>query len=102
VREERAVADIIAMHSAEAVVFGVVKIVWKDGFAGIVDLRPILAKGEMFNFLRVDPARFDDLKLEDDGHTIFWLNDDSDAIEFGSDALRQRAERKAGVLHLAG
>ena len=57
--------DIIAMQSAEPVIFGVVKIVWKDGFAGIVDLRPILAKGEMFDFLRVNPARFDDLKLED-------------------------------------
>ena len=95
-------ADIIAMHSAEPVMFGVVKIVWKDGFAGIVDLRPILAKGEMFNFLRVDPARFDDLKLEDYGDTIFWLNGDSDEIEFGSDSLRQRAERQAGLLHLAG
>jgi hypothetical protein len=96
------VADIIAMHSAEPVIFGVVKIVWKDGFAGIVDLRPILAKGEMFNFLRVNPARFDDLELEDYGHIIFRLNEDSDEIEFGSDLLRQRAERQAGLLHLAG
>ena len=66
--------DIIAMHSAEPVIFGVVKIVWKDGFAGIVDLRPLLAKGEMFEFLRVNPARFDDLKLEEHGHKIFWLD----------------------------
>jgi hypothetical protein len=66
------------MRSAEPVIFGVVKIVWKDGFAGIVDLRPILAKGEMFNFLRVNPARFDDLKLEDYGYCIFWLDDDND------------------------
>jgi hypothetical protein len=35
---------VIAIHSAEPVIFGVVEIVWKDGFAGIVDLRPILAK----------------------------------------------------------
>ena len=94
--------DIIAMHSAEPVIFGVVKIVWKDGFAGIVDLRPILAEGEMFNFLRVNPARFDDLKLEDYGHSIIWLDDDSYEIEFGSDSLRQRAERQAGLFHLAG
>ena len=94
--------DIVAMHSADPVIFGVVKIVWKDGFAGIVDLRPILAKGEMFNFLRVNPARFDDLKLEDYGHNIFWLDDDSYEIDFGSDSLRQRVERQAGLLHLAG
>jgi hypothetical protein len=93
--------DIIAIHSAEPVIFGVVKIVWQDGFAGIVDLRPLLAKGEMFEFLRVNPARFDDLKLEEHGHKIFWLDDQGDEIDFGSDSLRQRAERQAGLLHLA-
>ena len=91
------VTDIVAMQSAEPVIFGVVKIVWKDGFAGIVDLRPILAKGEMFNFLRINPARFDDLKLEDYGHCIFWLDDDNDEIDFGSDSLRQRAERQTVI-----
>jgi hypothetical protein len=90
------------MHSAEPVIFGVVKIVWKDGFAAIVDLRPMLAKGEMFNFLRANAARFDDLKLEDYGHSIFRLDDDNNEIDFGSDSLRQRAERQAGLLHLAG
>jgi hypothetical protein len=89
------------MHSAEPVIFGVVKIVWKDGFAGIVDVRPLLAKGEMFEFLRVNPARFDNLNLEEHGHKIFWLDDQGDEIDFGSDSLRQRAERQAGLLHLA-
>ena len=93
--------EIVAMQSAEAVIFGVVKIVWKDGFAGIVDLRPLLAKGEMFEFLRTTPSRFDDVKLEDHGHKIFWLDDQGDEIDFGSDSLRQRAERQAGLLHLA-
>jgi hypothetical protein len=93
--------DIVAMHSAEPVIFGVVKIVWTDGFAGVVDLRPLLAKGEMFEFLRVNPARFDDLKLEEHGHKIFWLDDQGDEIDFGSGSLRQRAERQAGLLHLA-
>jgi hypothetical protein len=93
--------DTVAMHSAEPVIFGVVKIVWKDGFAGIVDLRPLLAKGEMFEFLRVNPARFDDLRLEEHGHKIFWLDDQGYEIDFGSDSLRQRAERQAGLLHLA-
>ena len=93
--------EIVAMQSAEPVIFGVVKIVWKDGFAGIVDLRPLLGKGEMFEFLRIDPARFDDVKLEDHGHKIFWLDDDGDEIDFGSDSLRQRAQRQASLLHLA-
>jgi hypothetical protein len=89
------------MQSAEPVIFGVVKIVWKDGFAGIVDLRPVLAEGDMFEFLRTNRARFDDLKLEDYGHNIFWLDDDNDEIEFGSDSLRRRAERQASLLYLA-
>jgi hypothetical protein len=93
--------DIIAMHSAEPVIFGVVKIVWKDGLAGVVDLRPLIAKGEMFEFLRINPARFDDLKLEDHGYKILWIDDQGDEIDFGSDSLRQRAERQAGLLHLA-
>jgi Protein of unknown function (DUF2442) len=93
--------DIIAMQSAEPVIFGVIKIVWKDGFAGIVDLRPLLSKGGMFEFLRVAPARFDQLKLEERGHKIYWLDDEGDEIDFGSDSLRRRAERQAGLLHLA-
>ena len=93
--------DIIAMKSAGPVIYGVVKIVWTDGFAGIVDLRPLLAKGEMFEFLRTTPARSDDLKLEDHGYKIYWLDDQGDEIDFGSDSLRQRAERLAGLLHLA-
>jgi hypothetical protein len=93
--------EIVAMQSVEPVIFGVVKIVWKDGFAGVVDLRPLLAKGDMFEFLRGSPARFDDVKLEEHGHKIFWLDDQGDEIDFGADSLRQRAERQAGILHLA-
>ncbi len=93
--------DIIFMQSAEPVIYGVVKIVWNDGFAGVVDLRPLLAKGEMFGFLRAEPNRFDDIKLEEHGHKIYWLDDEGDEIDFGADSLRQRAERQAGLLHLA-
>ena len=93
--------DIVPMQSAEPVIYGVVKIVWKDGFAGVVDLRPLLAKGEMFAFLRATPSRFDDIKLEEQGHKIYWLDDEGDEIDFGADFLRQRAERQAGLLHLA-
>jgi hypothetical protein len=89
------------MHSAVPVTFGVVKIVWKDGFAGVVDLRPVLAKGQMFEFLRARPARFDDLRLEDYGHCIFWLDDQGVEIDFGSDSLRRRAEQTAGLPHLS-
>ena len=93
--------DLIVMQSAEPVIYGVVKIIRNDGFAGVVDLRPLLAKGEMFEFLRADPARFDGLKLEEHGHKIFWLDDQGGETDFGADSLRQRAERQASLLHLA-
>jgi hypothetical protein len=93
--------DIIAMHSAEPVIFGVVKIVWKDGFSGVVDLRPVLAKGEMFEFLRARPTRFSDLRLEVYGHSIFWLDDQGGEIDFGSDSLRRHAERQTSLPHNA-
>jgi hypothetical protein len=93
--------DIIAIRSAEPIMFGVVKIVWKDGFAGVVNLRRVLAKGAMFEFLRAQPRRFDDLRLEDYGHSIFWLDDKGDEIDFGSDSLRRRAEEQACPPHLA-
>ena len=81
--------------------FGIVKIVWKDGFTGVVDLRPVLAKGAMFEFFRAHPGRFDDLRLEDYGHSIFWLDDQGDEIDFGSESLRRNAEAQASLPHLA-
>ncbi|MBI5130903.1 MAG: DUF2442 domain-containing protein [Rhodopseudomonas palustris] len=93
--------EIVAIRSAEPVIFGVLKIVWSDGFEGIVDLRPLIAKGEMFDFLRAAPARFTTVQCEPHGHKVFWLDDQGDEIDFGSDSLRQRAERQAGLLHLA-
>ena len=93
--------EIVAMRSVEPVIFGVLKIVWTDGFEGIVDLRPLIAKGEMFEFMRGTPARFGSVQLEPYGHKIFWLDDQGDEIDFGAFSLRQRAERQAGLLHLA-
>ncbi|RED28617.1 uncharacterized protein DUF2442 [Rhodopseudomonas thermotolerans] len=93
--------EILVMRHAEPVIFGVLKIVWADGFEGIVDLRPLINKGTMFAFLRASPPRFNDVVLEAHGHKIFWVDDDGDEIDFGSEALRHRAERQAGLLHLA-
>ena len=44
-------SEIVRMRSIEPVLFGVVKIVWLDGFEAIVDLRPVIAEGELFAFL---------------------------------------------------
>jgi hypothetical protein len=94
--------DISRIRSADAVVHGVLKIVWFDGFEAVVDLRPVIARGGMFEFLRKSPDRFRAVKVEEYGHSIFWLDDDGDEIDFGSDSLRRRAEQQAEVLRHAG
>ena len=89
------------MQSVELVLFGVVKIVWLDGFEAIVDLRPVIAQGELFAFLREAPERFGAVSLDEFGHAIRWIDDEGGEVDFGSDALRRRAERQAAILRLA-
>jgi hypothetical protein len=98
---EAAMSEIIRMESVEPVLYGVVKIVWLDGYEAIVDLRPVISEGEMFTFLRRSPERFNEVKLADFGHSIYWLDDDGDEVDFGADSLRRRAERQAEILRLA-
>jgi hypothetical protein len=93
--------EITRMKSVEPVLYGVLKIAWLDGYEGVVDLRSLLSEGQIFEFLRKSPARFNDVKLEEYGHTVFWLDDDGDEIDLGSDSLRRRAERQAEILRLA-
>ena len=60
-------SEIVRMRSVEPVLFGVVKIVWLDGFEAIVDLRPVIAVGELFAFLREAPQRFGAVGLDEFG-----------------------------------
>lgn len=94
-------SEIIRMKSVEPILHGVVKIVWLDGYEAIVDLRPVISDGDTFVFLRGSPERFDAVKLGEFGHAIYWLDDDGDEVDFGSDQLRRRAERQAEILRLA-
>jgi hypothetical protein len=89
------------MASVEPILYGVVKIVWLDGFEAVVDLRSIIVSGDIFEFLRRSPERFKDVKLGEFGHDIVWLDDEGDEVDFGSDSLRQRAIRQAELLRLA-
>ena len=94
-------SEIVRMSAVTPVLFGVVKIAWLDGFEAIVDLRPVLAEGEIFEFLCRSPERFSKVQLDDYGHAILWIDDDGDEVDFGSDALRRRAIRQAEILRLA-
>lgn len=94
-------SEIVRMKSVEPILFGVVKIAWTDGYEAVVDLRPVISEGDVFEFLRRRQDRFDDVRLSDFGHSIYWLDDSGDEIDFGSESLRRRAERQAAILRLA-
>ncbi len=82
--------------SAEPVIHGVVKLVFADGYEGVVDLRPMMARGPMFAFLQ-SPENFKKMKLEEYGHHIFWIDEEGDEIELAADGLRRDCERQAEI-----
>ena len=82
--------------SVEPVIHGVLKIVWTDGFEGVVDLRPIIAQGKIFSHLK-KPKAFAKVQLQEHGHWIYWVNDKGEEIDFGADSLRETAEKQAQI-----
>lgn len=87
--------------AAEAVLPGVLKLRWTDGYEGFVDLRPIIKDGEVYEAIR-DPQRFARVQIIEYGHGIFWLDDDGYEIDFRSGRLRDLSVRQAALLDLAG
>ena len=75
---------------------GIVKLEFVDGFEGVVDLRPYLERGPMFEFLK-NPNEFSKVRLEQHGHHIYWIDGEGDEIEFGATELRRDCERQAEI-----
>ena len=94
-------SEIIKISSAEPVIHGVLKITWVDGYSAVVDLRPVISRGNAFTYLQT-PENFQKVRVGGHGHAVFWLNDRGEEIDFGADALRQRAERQAELQLQAG
>jgi hypothetical protein len=80
--------------SAEPVIHGVLKIVWNDGYEGVVDLRPTIGRGKIFSYLK-KPANFRKVSVSEYGHSIEWINERGEEIDFGADSLRTKAESQA-------
>lgn len=85
--------------SAEPVIHGVLKIVFLDGFEGVVDLRPLIAKGDIFEWLRT-PENFQKVRVDEYGHSISWVDKENYEIDLGADSLRRNAERQEQIHHL--
>jgi hypothetical protein len=85
---------------AEVVIHGVLKIAWDDEYEGVVDLRPSIDRGRIFDYLK-DLENFRKLKVEEYGHSTGWINDAGEEIDFGADNLRRKAENQAKLHKLA-
>jgi hypothetical protein len=86
--------------SAEPVIHGVLKIVWTDGYQGVVDLRPTIARGKVFTYLQ-KPKNFEKVRVSEYGHSIEWIDEKGLEIDFGADTLRSKAENQARLNEVA-
>jgi Protein of unknown function (DUF2442) len=93
--------DILRITLAEPVVQGVLKLVWNDGYEGVVDLRGIIASGDIFRHIR-NPDNFKMVRVAPYGHSIYWGREEDEEVDFGSDRLRELAEEQAALLAHAG
>lgn len=82
--------------AAEPVIHGVLKLVFTDGYEGVVDLRPIIARGNFFTWLQ-KPKNFQKVQLEEYGHHVFWVDNKGQEIDLGADGLRRDAEKQAEI-----
>jgi hypothetical protein len=80
--------------AAQPVIYGVLKLVFTDGYERVVDLRPIIAEGGVFKWLQ-RPKNLSKIQLEDYGHHAFWVDDKGREIDLGADGLRRDAEKQA-------
>ncbi|WP_291869814.1 DUF2442 domain-containing protein [Bradyrhizobium sp.] len=88
--------DLPRIKTAEPIIPGVLKLVFQDGYEGVVDLRPLLAKGGVFTALQ-DPAHFTKVKVDEFGHSVSWINDDGYEVDLSADGLRRDCERQAEI-----
>ena len=84
------------IKSAEVVIHGVLKIAFLDGYEGVIDLRPLIAKGKIFAWLQ-KPVNFAAFQIEEYGHSISWFNKDGYEIDLSADGLRRDCERQAEI-----
>ena len=94
-------SDIPRKVSAEVILPGVLKIEWDDRYVGVADLRPVIARGGLFEPLK-SPDQFGAFTIGEHGHALVWLNAQGREIDLGTGSLCKRAETQAELHRLAG
>ncbi|MBV8565930.1 MAG: DUF2442 domain-containing protein [Methylobacteriaceae bacterium] len=84
------------IRSVAPVIHGVLKLSFIDGYEGIVDLRPVIARGKIFEWLQM-PENFQKVRLDEYGHSISWIDDDGYEIDLGADSLRRDCQRQEDI-----
>jgi hypothetical protein len=85
---------------AEAVILGVIKLVFDDGYEAILDLRPQMEKGKWKSFSGW--KEFEAVQVEEFGSQLFWKDVAGHSIELPADWLRHAAERQEELRREAG
>ncbi len=63
---------------------------WTDGLEGVIDFSELMAKP--FFAPLSDSRLFRDVRIEEYGHTIYWLTDDGAEIDICPDVLRAKLD----------
>ena len=84
------------VRTAHAVIHGVLKLVFVDGYEGVIDLRPLIAKGRVFAWLQ-EPENFAAVAVDEHGHSVSWLDGSGYRIDLCADGLRRDCERQAEI-----
>lgn len=81
---------------AEPVIHGGLKVKFDDGYEGVVDLRPLIAKRKVFAWLSA-PEHFAAVRVDEFGHSVSWLDDQGYPIDLSANSPRRDAERQAEI-----
>jgi hypothetical protein len=93
--------DVLHIVSVQVAAHGILEIIWDDQYEGLVDLRPIIARGKVFTLLQ-DPEYFKAVRVQHYGHSTYWGEEENEEVDFGCGRLREMAEEQAKLNSTAG
>jgi hypothetical protein len=70
---------------------GRVRLRYRDGYEGEVNLRHLIDENGVFSFLR-NPDQFAQVMIGEDSRWLYWIDSEGDQIDLCADALRHEAE----------
>jgi hypothetical protein len=72
---------------AQPVIHSVLMVKFDDGYEGVIDLRPLMAKGKIFAWLSA-PEHFAVVRVDEFGRSVSRQDDKGYVIDLSADSLR--------------